>query len=107
MVTAGGKILTASSAENEELFWGIRGGGCNFGVVTEFVFNLHPQRPTVFGGEVIFASPAIPALTSHLSKWYQAGPSPKEAIFYGLSTDPAGNVRVSYFRHRMVTLICD
>ncbi|KAI0260712.1 FAD-binding domain-containing protein [Gloeopeniophorella convolvens] len=91
VVTASGKILTASSTENVDLFWGIRGGGCNFGVVTEFVLVLHPQRRTVFGGIIAFAPPAIPDVTSSLVKWWQAGPSAKEAIFYGISTDPASN----------------
>lgn len=47
IVTANGEYLTASATENAELFWGIRGGGGNFGVVTSFVFNLHKVGPEV------------------------------------------------------------
>jgi FAD/FMN-containing dehydrogenase len=54
IVTASGEVLRASSEENTELYWGVRGGGGNFGVVTSFDFALHPMQRNVIGGLMIF-----------------------------------------------------
>ena len=53
VVTAGGKLLRASKKENPDLFWGICGGGGNFGIVTSFQFKLHPVGPMVLGGLIV------------------------------------------------------
>jgi len=53
VVTANGRLLTASADENADLFWGIRGGGGNFGIVTSFDYRRHPIS-TVLGGMMLF-----------------------------------------------------
>jgi FAD/FMN-containing dehydrogenase len=54
LVTADGRFLTASEEENPDLFWGVRGGGGNFGVATSFHYRLHPVGPTVLAGLVLY-----------------------------------------------------
>jgi FAD/FMN-containing dehydrogenase len=54
VVTANGEFLRASPEENADLFWGIRGGGGNFGIVTSFKFQLHPLGPEVLAGPVVY-----------------------------------------------------
>jgi FAD/FMN-containing dehydrogenase len=54
VVTARGELVRASEDENADLFWGIRGGGGNLGVVTSFTFRLHPVGPEVLAGLVVY-----------------------------------------------------
>ncbi len=55
VVSADGRLRHASAGENQDLFWGVRGAGGNFGVVTSFEFNLHPMSRQVIAGDLVFA----------------------------------------------------
>lgn len=54
VVTADGEFLMTSAKENSDLFWGLRGGGGNFGIVTSFEYRLHPVGPIVLGGMLVY-----------------------------------------------------
>jgi FAD/FMN-containing dehydrogenase len=54
VITADGSRIRASENENADLFWALRGGGGNFGIVTEFEFNLHPVGPEILAGLIVF-----------------------------------------------------
>ena len=56
LVTAEGELVTASEDENPDLFWGVRGAGGNFGIVTSFEYRLHPVGPIVLAGPIFHPS---------------------------------------------------
>ena len=62
VVTADGRLVHASETENPDLLWGLRGGGGNFGIVTQFEFDLHPLGPMIYAGPIFY--PADAAATS-------------------------------------------
>jgi hypothetical protein len=69
LVTAEGELVTASEDVNADLFWGVRGGGGNFGIVTEFEFRLHPVGPIVLAGPVLWPMESSPALLRFYRDW--------------------------------------
>ena len=73
VVTADGKVLTASASENDDLFWAIRGGGGNFGVVTSFEFQAHPVA-TVLGGLLVYPRPAAVDVIRHFRDFMASAP---------------------------------
>jgi FAD/FMN-containing dehydrogenase len=54
VVTADGRVLRASETANPDLYWGLRGGGGNFGVATNIVYRLHEMNPVIIGGDVVW-----------------------------------------------------
>ncbi|MBC3194314.1 FAD-binding oxidoreductase [Pseudonocardia sp. C8] len=74
VVTADGRIVTASENEHPELFWGLRGGGGNFGVVTEFELCLHPVGPTIYGGMLMYPREHAADVCRHFRDVMQEAP---------------------------------
>jgi FAD/FMN-containing dehydrogenase len=74
VVTADGEVVKASQAENSDLFWGLRGGGGNFGVVTEFEFRLHQVGPTVLAGPIFWPMQESPRLLRFYRDWIAEAP---------------------------------
>lgn len=69
IVTSSGDILQASDSENTDLFWAVRGGGGNFGVVTEFVLKLHDQRPNLYSNRLVFPPSALESIVPEVNAW--------------------------------------
>ena len=62
LVTADGELVTASESENPDLFWGVRGGGGNFGIVVSFEYRLHPVGPEVMLAAPLYAEEKAPKI---------------------------------------------
>ena len=81
VVTADGELVTTSEDENSDLFWGIRGGGGNFGVVTSFNYDVHPVGPTVLAGAVVHRMADAERLLKYHRDWVAAAPPELCTIF--------------------------
>jgi FAD/FMN-containing dehydrogenase len=88
MVLADGSQVTASPDENPDLFWAIRGGGGNFGVVTEFTFRAHPLE-TIVGGPTFWALEDTDELLAAYREWLPAAPRNVTGFFNFHTIPPA------------------
>jgi FAD/FMN-containing dehydrogenase len=89
VVTADGKVLTASAAENEDLFWALRGGGGNFGVVTSFEFQAHPVA-TVLGGPLFYPRAMGVEVLRNFRKFMSTAPD-ELTVYAALMHGPDGS----------------
>jgi FAD/FMN-containing dehydrogenase len=89
IVTADGKLQTASSTQNEDLFWAVRGGGGNFGIVTSFEYQLHSIGPTILGGMVLYPMEQAEEVLRFYRDYSRNAPDDLTA-FAGLLTTPDG-----------------
>jgi len=74
LVTADGELVHASAEENPDLFWGLRGGGGNFGIVTEFEFRLHAVGPIVLAGPIFWPMEKSPDVLRFYRDWIADAP---------------------------------
>ena len=78
LVTADGELVKASADENEDLFWGVRGAGANFGIATEFEFDLASVGPTILAGPIFWKMEDSPEVLRFYRDW--AGNAPDELM---------------------------
>jgi FAD/FMN-containing dehydrogenase len=88
VVTANGETVTASEDENADLFWGLRGGGGNFGVVTSFTYRLHEVGPMIYGGQLVCLPDRAPAIMRFLRDYMADAPDDLGAAVAFISAPP-------------------
>lgn len=74
VITADGEFVTAGAIDNADLFWGMRGGGGNFGIATEFEFRLNPVGPAVLAGPIFWPIARAPELLRFYRDWIAHAP---------------------------------
>jgi FAD/FMN-containing dehydrogenase len=89
VVLADGTSVTASEGSHPDLFWALRGGGGNFGVVTSFRFRAHPVGPTVLGGPVLFPLERAEEVTAFHRQWATTAPRELSAFLNYRKAPPA------------------
>jgi FAD/FMN-containing dehydrogenase len=94
LITADAKLLRVSATENPDLFWAIRGGGGNFGVVTCFEYQLHAVGPQVLAGGLTYAPGQLRAVLEHCAEF--AAQAPRELMLDLAVTSDEKGVRTPY-----------
>jgi hypothetical protein len=89
VVTANGEFVTANATEHPDLFWALRGGGGNFGVVTSFEFQLHPVGPMVLAGGAFFAWERLKEITEFYLEYVKHVPDELTTMLFYWYAPPA------------------
>jgi FAD/FMN-containing dehydrogenase len=80
VVTADGQFLKASAEENPDLFWGVRGAGANFGIVTDFEFRLNPVGPTLLAGPIAWPMEQSAEVLRFYRDWIAEAPDELQTV---------------------------
>ena len=105
IVTADGQFRTASATENPDLFWAVRGGGGNFGVVTSLEFKLHPVS-TVIAGPVFYSIEQAPAALRLFNDYMKRAPEDFTAFFAFLIVPPGPPFPEHLHNRRVCGVVC-
>jgi FAD binding domain/Berberine and berberine like len=106
LVTADGELVKASAHENEDLFWGLRGGGGNFGIVTEFEFELVPLGPSVLAGPIFWSMEHSPEVLRFYRDWVADAPDELMTIVVHRKAPPLPFVPEELHGKPVVMVIC-
>ena len=105
VVTADGRLVHASETENSDLFWGLRGGGGNFGIVTQFEFDLHPLGPMIYAGPIFYPADAAHDLLHAFRDWAPGAPDEITAIVNLTTAPPLPVIPEEWHGRKVVALI--
>ncbi len=89
IVTPDGKLLKADKDNHADLFWAVRGGGGNFGIVTKFEYQLHPFGPTIVGGMILYPMEQAKEVMQHYRDYVQTVPD-ELMSYFGFIVTPDG-----------------
>jgi FAD/FMN-containing dehydrogenase len=106
LLTATGEHVTASGTENTELFWGVRGGGGNFGVVTEFMYRLRPVGPTVLAGPVFWSLDDASRVLRFYRDWIAEAPDELTTIVIHRKMPPLAAIPADLQGRPVVAVVC-
>ena len=106
LVTAAGEFLTASADINEDLFWGVRGAGSNFGIVTEFEFRLNPVGPIVLSGPIFWPMKESPKVLRFYREWITDMPDEMTTIVVHRRAPALAVIPAELHGTPVVTVVC-
>ncbi|MEF8800921.1 MAG: FAD-binding oxidoreductase [Halapricum sp.] len=105
VVTADGQLVHASETENPDLFWALRGGGGNFGIVTSFEFQLHEVGPEIFAGSLIYPFEATQQVVRQYRDFMSDAPRDVRLLFGSMELPAASYYPESVHNTRVAMLI--
>src|SRR5215203_2538924 len=106
LITADGEFVKASETENPDLFWGVRGGGGNFGIVTDFEFRRNPVGPIVLAGPIFWLIEESPKVLRFYREWIAEAPDELMTIVANRKAPPLPFVPRELHGKLVVGVVC-